>query len=169
MQTLFILLSGVYAYPEVTKNRGNLNVEVNVNNHSDKNEKVVVVNELFDNTGKSVGKNRKTISVAGGKDSKVETKLTVSKPALWSIDNPNLYTLKTTVLLNGKEIDSSETKTGFRTYTFDPNKGFALNGEWMKVKGVCIHHDAGVLGSAVPKDVWKRRLENLKSTSTCFI
>lgn len=153
---------GVYAYPEVTKNRGSLNVEVNVNNHSDKNEKVVVVNELFDNTGKSVGKNRKTISVAGGKDSKVETKLTVSKPALWSIDNPNLYTLKTTVLLNGKEIDSSETKTGFRTYTFDPNKGFALNGEWMKVKGVCIHHDAGVLGSAVPKDVWKRRLENLK-------
>lgn len=153
---------GVYAYPEVSKNRGKLNIEINVNNHSNKNEKVVVVNELFDVNGKSVAKNRKTISVASSSNSKTEVALAVSKPTLWSTDNPNLYTLKTTVLLNGKEIDSSKTKTGFRTYTFDPNKGFSLNGEWMKVKGVCIHHDAGVLGSAVPKDVWKRRLENLK-------
>ena len=45
---------------------------------------------------------------------------------------------------------------------FDPNKGFALNGRWMKVKGVCLHHDAGVLGAVVPPEVWERRLLNLK-------
>ena len=50
-----------------------------------------------------------------------------------------------------------------RTLQFDANKGFALNGEWMKVKGVCLHHDAGVLGAVVPRDVWERRLKNLKA------
>ena len=53
-------------------------------------------------------------------------------------------------------------RAGLRTLQFDPNKGFALNGQWMKVKGVCLHHDAGALGAVVPRDVWKRRLENLK-------
>ena len=52
---------------------------------------------------------------------------------------------------------------GLRTLQFSPDKGFALNGEWMKVKGVCVHDDAGVLGTAVPAEVWKRRLLNLKA------
>lgn len=153
---------GVYAYPQVSKNRGVLNIEVEMNNDSKNSESLTIVNELFDKNGKSMARNRERLSVSPGNTSKITTKLSVSNPALWSINNPYLYTLKTSVLKNGEEIDSSETKTGFRTYTFDPNKGFALNGEWMKVKGVCLHHDAGVLGSAVPKDIWKRRLLNLK-------
>jgi len=78
------------------------------------------------------------------------------------LEHPNLYTLKTTVFRNGKVIDETSTITGFRTFTFDHDKGFALNGKWMKMKGVCLHHDAGVLGSAVPKEVWKSRLLTLK-------
>ena len=159
---LHIAQWGVYAYPEVNKNRGTLHVEVAMNNDSGKDERIVVVNELLDSSGKVVARKRDRLSVPANVDSKMTTKLQVSKPALWSIDNPQLYTLHTTVLLNGKEIDSSTTQTGFRTYTFDPDKGFALNGEWMKMKGVCIHHDAGVLGAAVPKEVWRRRLANLK-------
>ncbi|HBG58847.1 MAG TPA: glycoside hydrolase family 2, partial [Porphyromonadaceae bacterium] len=88
--------------------------------------------------------------------------LKINKPALWSLSDPNLYELKTTVLKGGVVMDQASTRTGFRSYTFDPDKGFALNGEWMKVKGVCIHHDAGVLGSAVPREVWRRRLQTLK-------
>lgn len=153
---------GVYTYPEVSKNRGTLNVEVEVNNDSKVSENLTIVNELFDKNGKSVARDRKNISVPAGNTSKIMTRLSLSNPNLWSISNPHLYNLKTTVLKNGKEIDSSETRTGFRTYTFDPVKGFALNGEWMKVKGVCLHHDGGVLGAAVPKDIWKRRLLNLK-------
>ena len=153
---------GVYTYPEVSKNRGTLNVEVEVNNDSKVSENLTIVNELFDKNGKSVARDRKNISVPAGNTSKIMTRLSLSNPNLWSISNPHLYNLKTTVLKNGKEIDSSETRTGFRTYTFDPVKGFALNGEWMKVKGVCLHHDGGVLGSAVPKEIWKRRLLNLK-------
>ena len=92
----------------------------------------------------------------------LSTSLTLNNPRLWSIEDPNLYTLKTTVLKGKETIDASITTTGFRNFTFDADKGFALNGEWMKMKGVCIHHDAGVLGAAVPREVWKRRLLNLK-------
>jgi beta-galactosidase len=52
---------------------------------------------------------------------------------------------------------------GIRNFGFDPDKGFSLNGQSMKVKGVCLHHDAGSLGAAVPREVWERRLKTLKS------
>lgn len=88
--------------------------------------------------------------------------LTIKNPQLWSVKTPNLYTLHTQLLENGKRIDSSEIPIGLRTLRFDADKGFFLNGENMKIKGVCLHHDAGALGAAVPRSVWKRRLEELK-------
>ncbi|HNW55362.1 MAG TPA: glycoside hydrolase family 2 TIM barrel-domain containing protein, partial [Bacteroidales bacterium] len=81
----------------------------------------------------------------------------------WSLEQPNLYTLRTIIKQDGKIIDQNEQQIGLRALTFDANKGFALNGVWTKVKGVCIHHDAGCLGAAVPREVWKRRLINLKA------
>ena len=154
---------GVYAYPsEANAKKGTLQVEVEVTNGGENTENLTVVNELFDDQGKIVTVRKNKLSIAAGENSTLSTALSVSKPYLWSIDRPYLYMLKTTLLKNGEEIDSSVTKTGFRSYTFDPNKGFALNGEWMKVKGVCLHHDAGVLGAAVPKDVWRQRLSRLK-------
>ncbi|KKX48059.1 hypothetical protein [Sphingobacterium sp. IITKGP-BTPF85] len=88
-------------------------------------------------------------------------KITVKNPKLWSLEQANRYKLKTVVLHHGKEIDRSEVKTGFRTLAFDPDQGFALNGKWTKVKGVCIHHDAGVLGAEFYPEVWRRRLLTL--------
>jgi len=153
---------GVYAYPEVNKGNGTLNVEVDIENGSKAKTNLTVVNELFTKEGKSVAKTTSKVEVAQNQNGKILTKLNVSNPQLWDINNPNLYELKTTVLKGGKEIDKTVTQTGFRTFTFDPNNGFALNGKWMKMKGVCLHHDAGVLGSAVPREVWKTRLKTLK-------
>lgn len=153
---------GIYAYPEKVKNGYKLNVEVEIQNEEKENATLSVLNELYDATGKLVAKDRKKLTTMPGKENKLVTSLAVKNPALWSLSEPNLYTLKTTVLKDGTVTDRTSTRTGFRFYTFDPDKGFALNGEWMKMKGVCIHHDAGVLGSAVPREVWKRRLETLK-------
>ncbi|HOV71722.1 MAG TPA: glycoside hydrolase family 2 TIM barrel-domain containing protein [Dysgonamonadaceae bacterium] len=154
---------GVYAYPsEAGAKKGTLQVEVEVVNESEKPETLTVVNELFNQKGERVAKRRDQLSVTAGENATLSTALSVSNPSLWSVDHPYLYSLKTTLLKGGKEIDLSQTKTGFRSYTFDPDKGFALNGKWMKVKGVCMHHDAGVLGAAVPKDVWRQRLLRLK-------
>lgn len=86
----------------------------------------------------------------------------VENPKLWDVDNPYLYQLKSELYSEGKKIDASTTTIGIRLIQFDANKGFALNNNWMKIKGVCLHHDAGVLGSAVPKSVWRERILKLK-------
>ena len=153
---------GVYAYPEVKKGTGTLNVEVEVENGSAAKSSLTVVNELISKDGKSVGKSSSKVEVAANKNGKISTKINVKNPQLWDLENPNLYQLKTTVFKDGKQIDETVTKTGFRDFKFDPNNGFALNGKWMKMKGVCLHHDAGVLGSAVPREVWETRLKTLK-------
>lgn len=80
----------------------------------------------------------------------------------WSTEDPYLYTIEAELLSGREVLDRAVIEAGFRELEFDPDRGFALNGEWMKVKGVCLHHDAGVLGAAVPDEVWERRLRNLK-------
>src|ERR1035437_4387216 len=82
-------------------------------------------------------------------------------PKLWDIDNPNLYSL-ITVVQDSDMLDSQSTHVGFRSIRFDTDKGFFLNGKNMKLKGICMHHDAGTLGSAVPRKVIERRLNILK-------
>ncbi|WNH10609.1 sugar-binding domain-containing protein [Thalassobellus suaedae] len=153
---------GVYAYPEVEKHSGTLNIEVELANDSGNKASITVVNELIDNAGETVARSSDKIQIASNESGNISTKLKVENPKLWSIDTPNLYQLKTIVWKEGKIVDQTNTQTGFRKLTFDANKGFALNNQWMKVKGVCLHHDAGVLGSAVPREVWKTRLQTLK-------
>lgn len=113
---------------------------------------------ILDAEGKQVAQTTTNI----GANEKKTIKVKLQKPHRWNLNDPYLYTIVTKLISNGKEIDRSEMRAGLRTLEFDANKGFALNGKWMKVKGVCLHHDAGALGAVVPPEVWKRRLENLK-------
>ncbi|WP_304184166.1 sugar-binding domain-containing protein [Phocaeicola plebeius] len=117
---------------------------------------------LYDAEGTLVAQGRKKVADKAEGIAEETVSLKVKKPRRWNLDAPYLYTLKTELLCDGKRIDGSSTNVGLRTLKFDANKGFALNGEWMKVKGVCLHHDAGVLGAVVPPEVWERRLRNLK-------
>ena len=153
---------GVFAYPEKLKKGFQLNVEVNIENGLSKSSALTIKNELFDKNNKLIGKSSEKLTVGGSQSGKINTLIKVANPELWSLTNPVLYSLKTSVFQNDQLIDETNSITGFRNFTFDPNKGFALNDEWMKVKGVCLHHDGGVLGSAVPREVWKRRLLTLK-------
>ena len=92
-----------------------------------------------------------------------EALLTVPDPALWSPDSPSLYTLTAECLSGGRVTDTETRTVGLRVFRFDADQGFFLNGEGMKLKGVCVHHDAGCLGAAVPSCVWERRLIRLKA------
>lgn len=103
---------------------------------------------LLDRAGQPVAQGADTLSVQG--------------PRLWSPDDPYLYTLVVSALKDGAETDRLEIPFGVRTFRFDSSEGFFLNNIGMKLKGVCLHHDAGVLGAAVPKEVWKRRLLKLR-------
>ncbi len=125
-----------------------------------KSEKWKAVIELMDADGHVVT----TTKTAIGAQEKKTVKLTVPNPQRWTLEQPYLYTLKT--ILNAPKAEDNDTsmvRVGLRTLDFSPDKGFALNGEWMKVKGVCVHDDAGVLGTAVPAEVWRRRLLELKA------
>lgn len=97
------------------------------------------------------------------KDLFAKATIKIESPMLWSPDSPALYKLKAELIEKGETVDKAEVKMGIRESVFDPDRGYFLNGINMKLKGVCLHHDAGVLGAAVPEAVWRRRLTNLKS------
>ena len=88
----------------------------------------------------------------------------IEHPKLWCPDIPYMYELNTFLTLdNGSRYRISSQKVGIRSIFFDPDKGFFLNGKETKLKGVCLHHDGGVLGAAMYKEVWARRLSKLKT------
>ena len=155
-------LWGVSYSAKVNQKNAVLSVQAEVENTDKMPVTVKVLHEVFDRDEKKVGAGSRDYSLKADEMVKKELTISVAQPKLWSLENPYLYTIKTTLSKGGKVIDRTETQAGIRSLTFDPNKGFALNGKLMKVKGVCIHHDAGCLGVAVPKEVWRRRLLQLK-------
>lgn len=157
-----INLWGVSYVAEVKGRKAALTFATEINNTTDKVAALHIKQEIFDKEHRKVGETGKSIKLPANHMEKVEQSFQLNAPVLWSLDNPYLYTIRTQVTRNGKLIDQSETSAGIRTLGFDPDKGFSLNGQSMKIKGVCIHHDAGCLGAAVPKEVWRRRLLILK-------
>ena len=142
---------GVFADASVVKGKGRLNIEVSLENLT-KGTVPIVRNTLIDPNGKIVGKSSGLKSV-----------INVSKPRLWSCETPNIYNVRTEVVVGGKVIDTYETTTGFRSFKFDPQTGFWLNGKNFKLNGVCEHHDFGCLGAALNEDAMHRKLTKLKA------
>lgn len=146
----------------LTDKQAVVSVDMEVEKHVKAAGALEISAALYDAEGTLVAQGSKKVADKAEGIAKETISLKVKKPRRWNLDAPYLYTLKTELLCDGKRIDVSSTSVGLRTLKFDANKGFALNGEWMKVKGVCLHHDAGVLGAVVPPEVWERRLKNLK-------
>ena len=162
-QPVHIDLWGVYYTTEQTGASTNVKIETNIINTKSKDGSVIPVivkQELFDAMGKKVASTVATSQVTD--KNKISQSIKFSNPVLWTLDAPYLYRLETTILSGKELLDITTTRVGIRKINFDPNKGFALNGVSEKLKGVCIHHDAGALGAAVPKEVWQRRLKILK-------
>ncbi len=89
--------------------------------------------------------------------------ITLSNPQYWSIDTPNIYTLRTAVICDNKVVDNIAEEFGVRTIEFNADQGFLLNGKLVKLKGANIHHDLGCVGVALYDDILYRRLHALKS------
>ena len=140
---------------------GQATVEIDVETTGGGKEYAAII-EIVDADGHVVATGKTSVPSA----QKQTVTLTIKNPRRWTLDAPYLYKVVTRLQRNGQDIDQGEVPLGLRTLQFSPDKGFALNGEWMKVKGVCIHDDAGVLGTAVPTDVWRSRLKTLKSLGT---
>jgi beta-galactosidase len=152
---------GVFALAkDVSAARAALDIEVTVLNETNSKAEVRVSNYLLSGTD-TVNKITEGYSLGAASPKVILQKMELVSPKLWDVDSPNLYTLVTVVRGKGI-IDSQSIQVGFRNIRFDADNGFFLNGRNMKLKGICLHHDAGTLGSAVPRQVISRRLDILK-------
>ncbi|MGI5460533.1 glycoside hydrolase family 2 TIM barrel-domain containing protein [Streptomyces sp. CA-249302] len=148
--------------PDITGERAVVRVRTSVVNESGAESRVEVRTAVKDPDGRTVARAAGTVTVT---DRTVEThELTVPKPELWDIATPDhRYTVETELRVGGRTVDTYRTPFGIRTYRFDPDEGFSLNGTHTKIKGVDLHHDQGALGSAISVDAVRRQLTIMKS------
>lgn len=147
--------------PEITENQAVVNVSTELNIDPEfTNELVLRVTITDDN--EVVSQVSKAINASEASSKSVAIQLEIEDPKRWDINTPHMYVASTEVLVNGRVIDNVDTKFGVRDFYFDVEKGFFLNGKNTLLKGVCLHHDGGLVGAAVPKGVWERRLQLLK-------
>ncbi len=147
----------------IDNDKAELGVQVSTINTTYRDAKLSVKSYLYDHKGNLVTSDLVDCEISSGGETVCYQRMVVDNPKLWSTENPYLYRFITDIEENGIVIDREEVSVGIRVFEFDPNRGFFLNGQNMKLKGVCVHHDAGCLGAAVRKKVWERRLLTLKS------
>jgi beta-galactosidase len=140
-----------------------------ISNDSGKPEEVVVQTSIVDGSnGSVIAENTAPAeTVPAWEQREVAPELNVSNPELWSIESQHLYQLVTTLKVNGTDVDRYETPVGIRTIEFDPNRGFLLNGQVVKIKGFCDHLQHAGVGVAVPDALWYWRLKKLKEEMGC--
>ncbi|MEM0991413.1 MAG: sugar-binding domain-containing protein, partial [Bacteroidota bacterium] len=148
--------------PEVTANSASVQLQIDVQNDYDIEKAISLKTVILAPDGSEVQSIESEHSIPSASKETLQQALTLANPQLWDIDAPNRYQAVTSILENGESIDKYTTVFGIRSFKFDPAKGFFLNGKNHKIKGVCLHHDGGLVGAAVPKGVWRRRLQTLR-------
>jgi beta-galactosidase len=148
--------------PKIKSDSAVVRIETTVENSSVDKRKFSLQSDIVAPGGEIVASLTTSKSAAGNSVQTLMQEMKISRPELWSPDSPSLYTLKSIVKSGEAVVDETETPFGIRTATFDAAKGFFLNGKDLKIKGVCLHHDAGPIGAAVPDKVLERRLLTLK-------
>jgi len=155
--------------PEVAKDNATVEVKVSVDNQTAANADVTVRTQIYElgadgkRTGRPVASSTPASrTIPAGQSQSGEAKINVKNPKLWNLQKPNLYAAVTTIEQRGKVVDSYETIFGIRTIKFEVSQGFLLNGEHVRLNGVCNHHDLGPLGTAVNLRALERQIELLK-------
>lgn len=118
---------------------------------------------IVDDSGAVVAQGKERHPIGAGETHSFGERLFLYEPRLWSTESPYLYVLQCLVSDGDEVVDVYETPFGVREIYFDADQGFLLNGVRTKINGVCLHHDGGCVGAAVPERVWERRLEALKA------
>lgn len=154
---------GVYVTtPKINGDSATINISVHLKNNTREEPHVSIENILLNDKGKVINKTERAHTHALRGMNSVIQEIEITNPVLWSVENPHLYKVVSRVKLDGEIIDEEETSFGIRSFEFDAKKGLLLNGEHIKINGVCNHHDLGCLGAAVNTRAIERQLEILK-------
>lgn len=148
--------------PQVSTDEATVQIETKVLNSRTQSSKFILSTDLVDANGKVIATDKKELNLSAGKETKISQAISVAQPKLWDTETPNMYKVISKLFVNNKVVDQYITPFGIRSLRFDKDHGFFLNGKSTYVKGVCLHHDGGLVGAAVPKGVWRRRFEKLK-------
>jgi len=150
--------------PVVTENSSDVKIVTTVVNSGSKDENIVLRAELSDPSGKVVAAATSDSRVASGQTTEVTQEITVKNPSLWSIDEPDLYKAKVSLLIGVEEVDTYETPFGIRSIKIDAQTGLSINGKTLDLIGGCYHHDNGPLGAASIDRAEERKIEVLKNS-----
>ena len=157
---------GVFVYSKFKNNvpegKAEIKVEARLLNTFTNAAAATVKCEIISPDGKSVAKFKESEKVKGTATKPVKLESKISSPLLWSPESPKLYKLVTTVEVAGKVVDRKETEFGIRTFAFDPDKGFLLNGKHYELNGTCNHQDMAGVGAALPDALQSFRVARLK-------
>ena len=155
--------------PDLAKNQTAVatNISTTVVNDSDQDQSVTLKHTVFPKDGDvkdAIGTfSTEAQNVPAGSSAEISASGTVNNPTLWDTsDNPALYTVRTEIQIDGQTVDTYDTEYGFRYFNFSADTGFSLNGENMKLKGVCMHHDQGALGAEAWESAIDRQVRILK-------
>ncbi|MES4887988.1 glycoside hydrolase family 2 TIM barrel-domain containing protein [Streptomyces sp. NPDC096012] len=148
--------------PEVSADRALVRVRTLVRDDSGAGTDVLVVSRITGPDGRTAARTSTTVTVSG--EAAETHELVVRGPRLWDFATPgHRYTLHTELRVAGRVTDTCRTDFGIRTFRFDPEEGFSLNGTHAKIKGVDLHHDQGALGAAISIDAVRRQMRIMKS------
>lgn len=151
------------ATPDVSKEAAAVRVAVTVENRAKTAQDVTVRVRLLDAKNASVASREAVQPVAAGGEAQVEQELTVQAPQLWSPAAPRLYRVEVDLAAGGKPADHVTVVFGVRKIEVDAERGLRINGEAIKLKGGCVHHDNGLLGAAAIDRAEERRVELMKA------
>jgi len=148
--------------PKTSSESATINLETTVKNQYATTKDAMVITTIY-SKGKKITSVSQNISINANTAQAIKQETTINNPVLWSIEKPELYTAVTTISIDNKIVEEYKTNFGIRSFNFDVDKGFILNGKQVKIKGVCLHHDLGPLGSAINTRAIERQLEILKN------
>lgn len=159
-----IVTDGLYAMPrrEGPADRWSIPVEATLRNSGAQARTATVDLVVVDPAGRALARGRTSVALGALDEAVARLELIVDSPRLWSVDAPNLYDVRAEVTVDGAPVDQLTVTTGFRTIRFDPERGFHLNGQPLKIKGACIHQDHAGVGVAVPDALLEFRLRRLR-------
>jgi beta-galactosidase len=149
--------------PQVTDAQATVLVKTQVENKNTEAKNVMLIAEVLDENGKVINTEKSTFSAVANGVTPVAMQLKVTAPLLWDVEHPHLYTLHTTIQDDKGILDNTSQAFGIRNIEYSSTNGFLLNGKRVKMNGVCLHHDGGCVGAAVPIKIWRQRLQNLKN------
>ena len=148
--------------PTIEKKFALVGMETRVKNSGAAAGEVALVSIIQDAKGREVAKVETLRTIQPGEEFRFQQNTRLTNPRLWSPDDPHLYAVVSRIKVGGAVVDEYRTPLGVRTFVFDPDNGFHLNGRKTLFKGVCLHQDAGCFGTAVPARAWEKRLRLLK-------